>query len=174
MSGRATVLSATLLGVCATAAPRLVDHSPWFVWNASASVPIGLYAISRTSDLRFGELLAVRPPEQLASFLAERNYLPLGAPLLKHVAALPGQSICRLGATITIDAIAIGAAFERDSRGRPLPVWEGCRALAADEVFLMNARVADSLDGRYFGALPAAAIIGRATPLWTQTADEEE
>ncbi|MBV8103395.1 MAG: S26 family signal peptidase [Hyphomicrobiales bacterium] len=45
--------------------------------------------------------------------------------------------------------------------------------IAADEVFLMNA-AADSLDGRYFGPLPAASIIGRAAPLWTHPSAEEE
>jgi len=35
----------------------------------------------------------------------------------------------------------------------------------------MNWQSADSLDGRYFGLLPASAIIGKAVPLWT---DEEE
>ena len=29
----------------------------------------------------------------------------------------------------------------------------------------MNWEVRDSLDGRYFGPLPASAVIGRATPL---------
>ena len=31
----------------------------------------------------------------------------------------------------------------------------------------MNWQVRDSLDGRYFGPLPASAVIGRATPLYT-------
>jgi type IV secretory pathway protease TraF len=34
----------------------------------------------------------------------------------------------------------------------------------------MNWEVRDSLDGRYFGPMPAASVIGRAVPLWT---DEE-
>jgi type IV secretory pathway protease TraF len=54
-----------------------------------------------------------------------------------------------------------------DSRGRPLPVWQGCRVIADGEVFLMNWQSADSLDGRYFGALPTSAVIGTAEPLWT-------
>ena len=29
------------------------------------------------------------------------------------------------------------------------------------------ARVPDSLDGRYFGPIPASSVIGRALPLWT-------
>jgi type IV secretory pathway protease TraF len=47
-----------------------------------------------------------------------------------------------------------------------LPAWHGCPAIRNGEVFLMNRRLADSLDGRYFGPLPAAAITGEADPLW--------
>ena len=42
------------------------------------------------------------------------------------------------------------------------------------DVFLMNPRSADSLDGRYFGPLPAASIVGRAIPLWVNQTEEEE
>jgi type IV secretory pathway protease TraF len=31
----------------------------------------------------------------------------------------------------------------------------------------MNWQFADSLDGRYFGSLPATSILGRAVPHWT-------
>ena len=47
-------------------------------------------------------------------------------------------------------------------------VWLGCRIVADDEVFLMNWRSEYSLDGRYFGPLPASTIVGRADPLWIQ------
>jgi type IV secretory pathway protease TraF len=95
-------------------------------------------------------------------------------PLVKHVAALAGQSVCRNGLTVSVDAVKVDEARERDSRGRPLPSWQGCRVIAVGEVFLMNARSADSLDGRYFGPLPAATIVGRAAPLWTHRTAEEE
>ncbi len=39
--------------------------------------------------------------------------------------------------------------------------------IADGEVFFMNWQSDDSLDGRYFGPLPAASILGRAVPLWT-------
>ena len=58
-------------------------------------------------------------------------------------------------------------ARDRDRRGRSLPVWKGCRTLRAGEVFLLNANVPDSFDGRYFGPVSATAITGRAEPLWT-------
>ncbi|MBV8442180.1 MAG: S26 family signal peptidase [Hyphomicrobiales bacterium] len=173
MSARGRTLAITCIGVSAIVSPKLADRPSWLIWNASASVPIGLYRVEKTSVLRAGDLVIVTPPEPLANFLADGGYLPRGVPLMKHVAALPGQSVCRNGLKVAVDAVAVGEARERDSRGRPLPVWQGCRVIAAGEVFLMNAR-ADSLDGRYFGPLPAASIIGRAAPLWTHRTAEEE
>ena len=134
------------------------------------SVPIGLYRLQPVTKLTVTELVAVKPPDLLAAFLDLNGYLPLGVPMLKRVLALPGQTICRYGLTIVVDGIDVGQAQERDRRGRPLPVWQGCRVIAADNVFVMNWQSADSLDSRYFGPLPASAVIGRAVPVWT---DEE-
>ena len=61
----------------------------------------------------------------------------------------------------------MGTALQRDRIDRPLPDWQGCRIVADGEIFLMNWDVPDSLDGRYFGPIPASAVIGRAVPLWT-------
>jgi conjugative transfer signal peptidase TraF len=141
---------------------------PKLIWNASESVPVGLYAIRPAGALYVTELVAVRPPEPLATFLAGRRYLPTGVPLLKRILALPGQRVCRSDLTITVGGIAMGDALDRDSRGRRLPVWQGCHVVAAGEVFLMNWQSTVSLDGRYFGFLSASTIIGRADPLWTR------
>ena len=173
MIGRDATLVFMALGIAAAAVPRS-DDPPWLVWNASASAPIGLYAVAAIADVRTDDLVVVRPPKPLARFLADGGYLPLGLPLLKHVAALAGQSVCRTGLTITIDDSAVGEARERDSRGRSLPAWQRCRVIGKGEVFLMNRQSALSLDGRYFGPLPAASIIGRAIPLWTEQHDKEK
>ena len=165
MSRHTGTLAVAALGAGLAAVPPL--NSPFLVWNASASVPIGLYAVERPTSVRVADLVTVAPPEALAKFLADRGYLPRGVPLLKHVLALSGQSVCRNGFAVTIDGAAIGEARERDSRGRPLPSWKGCHVVRQDEVFLMNPRSADSLDGRYLGPLPASSVIGRAIPLWT-------
>lgn len=142
--------------------------SPRFIWNASASVPIGLYAIRPAGALYVTELVVVRPPAALASFLDQRRYLPKGVPMLKRILALPGQTVCRFDRTITVDGIAMGAALDRDRNGRALPTWHGCRVVGGDEVFLMNWQSEDSFDGRYFGPLPVSTIAGRADPLWTR------
>jgi type IV secretory pathway protease TraF len=49
-----------------------------------------------------------------------------------------------------------------------LPVWQGCRVVGADELFLMNWQSGDSLDGRYFGLVPRSSVIGKALPVWTR------
>jgi conjugative transfer signal peptidase TraF len=171
MTGRAQVLVATLTGVGALALTFGRGALPLYVWNASASVPVGLYRLQSTGERYITELVAVMPPEPLATFLADGNYLPPGVPMLKRIAALPGQTVCRQGLTILVDAIAMGAARERDGRGRLLPVWQGCRVIAAGELFLMNWQSVDSLDGRYFGPLVASAVIGRAHPVWIEKED---
>jgi conjugative transfer signal peptidase TraF len=148
----------------------LLHPAPRLIWNASASVPIGLYAVHPAGALRTGELLVVTPPEKLATFLDTRRYLPKGIPLLKHVAALPGQTVCRMSDTISIDGRDVGVALDRDHLGRSLPVWQGCRVIAAGEVFLMNRQSVASLDGRYFGMLPVTTIVGRADPIWIEEA----
>lgn len=145
--------------------------APRLIWNASGSVPIGLYVMHPTGVLHVAQLVVVRPPKALAIYLDERRYLADGVPMLKHILALPGQTVCRTDRTITVDSVAMGEALERDSRGRTLPVWQGCRVLAVGQVFVMNRASADSFDGRYFGPLPIASIIGRADLLWTRQED---
>ena len=141
--------------------------TPKLLWNASASVPIGLYAVTHVLPLHVGELVIVTPPGPLAQLFAARHYLPLGVPLVKHVLALSGQTVCRNKRVITVDGITVGEALDRDRFGRSLPDWQGCRTLGANEIFVMNTPP-DSLDGRYFGPLPLTAIVGRADPIWAR------
>jgi conjugative transfer signal peptidase TraF len=166
MNTRQKILCAMLFGMSMIAFSSAAHPMPRLLWNASASVPIGLYALHPAGKLTAGKLLVIRPPAALAQFMAARRYLALGVPLIKHVAALPGQIVCRSGLTITVNGVAEAQALDRDARGRKLPVWQGCRAVQTGEVFLVNAGVPDSFDGRYFGPVPDSTIIGSATPLW--------
>jgi len=149
-----------------------VPIAPRLVWNASASVPIGLYDLDRPGPLHEGDLVAVTPDEPLADFMVARRYIGRGVPLMKYVAALPRQEVCRIGNSVSVDGVPFGEALDRDRRGRPLPVWRGCLRIRDGQVFLMNPSVPDSLDGRYFGPIAARSVIGRATPLYTDEAGD--
>ena len=164
---RIRYVTATAVAVLGIAIAGLVPTVPRLVWNASASVPIGFYTVAPAERIEVPDLVAVMPPEPFASFMAERGYVARDVPLLKRVLGLPGQRLCREGRAITVDGVPLGDARDRDSLGRDLPVWQGCRIIAEGDVFLMNPDVCDSLDGRYFGPFPVSAVIGRATPLYT-------
>lgn len=164
---RRTLLAAGV-AVGLIGASAVVRSDPILLWNASASVPVGLYAVTPIEELKVGDLVAVRAPTPLDRWLIARGYLGSDTLLLKRIAALPGAEVCRTGTMILIDRRAVAEARDRDRLGRPLPVWHGCRVLRDEEVFFLNADEPASLDGRYFGALGIDTIIGRATPLWTR------
>lgn len=166
MRARIAVLAATIAGASLIAGPVLFAPTPRLVWNASASLPVGLYRVHTAGRLAVGDIVLARTPAALVPLFAERGYLPVGVPLLKRIAALPGSTVCRAGLRIAIGGAAVGLARERDRLGRALPAWQGCHWLGSGEVFLMNRDVPDSLDGRYFGVVSVASIIGRAGPLW--------
>lgn len=173
MSARGRIIATMLGSAVLVAAPAWSGHPPILIWNASASVPVGLYRVERTGRIDAADIAIVMPPPPLADFLAEREYLPRGAPLLKRVLALGGQTVCRRGTAIIAYGMTFGHARERDSHSRPLPSWQGCRVIADSEALLMNWDAADSFDGRYFGPLPLSSIVGRAVPVWTIDPDTD-
>lgn len=147
---RRHILAVTMIAVGTLVVTAVADLPTRLIWNATASAPIGLYTVAPADALEIPELVAITPPEPLERFMVER--------------------VCRHGATIAVDNVEMGDALERDRMGRDLPVWQGCRIIGDGELFLMNWDIRDSLDGRYFGPVPASSVIGRAFPLWT---DEE-
>ena len=167
MTGRLLTLI-TMVGAAAAVVLSTGDKPPpSLVWNSSESVPIGLYHMRPFARLTVTDLVVALPSQPLASFLADGGYLPRGLLLIKRVLALPGQTVCRNALAIVVDGIEMGAARTSDRRGRTLPDWQGCHLIARGEIFLMNWDEPGSLDGRYFGAIPLTAIVGRAYPLWT-------
>jgi conjugative transfer signal peptidase TraF len=140
---------------------------PWLVWNATHSAPIGLYAVTPPKALRPGRFALARLPEPYRGLAARRHYLPANVPLVKRIAAANGDRVCASGNTITINGNRIATRRTADRRGRPLPSWEGCVRLRG-AAFLLNPAVPSSFDGRYFGPIQRANILGEATPIWTR------
>jgi len=143
----------------------LAPCAPVLIWNATASAPEGLYRLQAAHPWTAGDLVAVRPPTGLATWLDARGYVPSGVLLIKQAAALAPARVCRIGDLITIDSTPAATARAQDRFGRALPVWAGCRILTRDEVFLLNDAEA-SLDSRYFGPVSRRAVVGPVTPVW--------
>lgn len=165
MNGRALLIME--LAVTALVAPGLMPSRPRLVWNASPSVPTGLYWVERPELLVPGQRLVVRLPAPWAALLARRGYLPAEVPLIKPLAASVGARVCRIGQQVTIAGRAVALARVRDRLGRAMPVWSGCIRLSRDQLFLLAPGHADSVDSRYFGPVPRSAVLGIAHPIWT-------
>lgn len=142
------------------------QRTPLLLFNTTRSAPLGFYWLT-PGRFSQGQLAAVSPPVDLARWMAARHYLPVNVPLLKEIAATEGQVVCGRGESLTIDGVVAARIRSHDRWGRALPTFQGCRRLTADQVFLLNRRAPDSLDGRYFGPLSTARVIGGAHPLWT-------
>ena len=156
------------LAAIGLAALALGPSVPSFVWNASASAPLGLYRVEQTKSLRKGDLVLAWAPDSARRMAAERGYLPESVPLTKRIVAVSGVTACGRHGLILIIGWVAAIQLPADPQGRPLPPCTGCRVLAPGEVFLLMAEVWDSFDGRYFGPISRSAIVGKLVPIWTR------
>ncbi len=153
--------------------PMIVKFPIKLIYNASASAPIGFYRITPASGLKRGAFAVVPTPPGFRMMAAKRHYLPRNVPLIKRIVALAGDEVCRHGEAILVNQVPVATALKRDSQGRLLPVWRGCITLNKDQFFALMDRL-DSFDGRYFGPLSTADIIGIAVPIFTWQSESSE
>lgn len=152
-----------VLGLCACAvsllgAMSVLHRREVVLYNHSPSIPIGFY-IRSSEPLRIGAIVTVRAAEVAPEYAAVRNFTAPGDRFIKRIAATAGDSACTRGAQLTINGRTVLLRAATDSVGRPLPHWNGCRALNADEVLLLG-DTSDSFDSRYFGPVRRDAIEG--------------
>ena len=157
-------LACSSIAICLVSA-SVLDRRPRLMLNVSTSVPVGLYAIRSRSPQR-GDIVALQLPELPSRLAHVRGYLPAKALLLKPVAAMPGDRVCRWHRHVLVNGRLQAVAALRDAAGRLLPVWYGCCSLRRHDVFVLSSR-AGSFDSRYFGRLHRNAVIGIAQPLIT-------
>lgn len=153
-----------LLGVSAALFGLVFAPQHKVIWNRSASAPGGLFWLS-DEPITKGQWVLLSARSMPAQWAASRGYVGAGWPLLKQVAGLPGDRICRHGVAVFVNDRQVAAARLVDTDGRGLPAWEGCRTLRAGDVFLLSPHPS-SLDGRYFGAVKRTEIEGVARPIF--------
>lgn len=164
---RVPLLGVTLLAALGIGLPIVIGPLPRLIYNASASAPLGFYRLVLDTAIARGDLVLARLPPSVAKLAADRRYLPLSVPVVKHVAALTGDRLCVQSGVVAVNSRIAARALQMDSEGRPLMAWRGCRTLRPGEIFLLMPDVPASFDGRYFGPIPETLIVGRLVPLWT-------
>ena len=155
------------LGAAIVIGSAVFPPTPRLVWNASASAPVGLYWVSPNAMLQPGDMVIARVPRDFRRLAAERGYLPLNVPLVKRVAAAPGDEVCARGPDIFVNGHRLAERVGVDAAGRELPGWSGCVRLRGRQVFLLMPAIS-SFDGRYFGVTEGADIVGKARLLWAR------
>lgn len=153
-------------GIAALGLTIIAPPAPRLVWNATASAPIGLYWVRPGRGIARGTMVLAHLPEGWRDFAARRRYLPANVPLVKRVAAGPGDEICAANRVILLDGRPLATRRDIDGAGRPMPHWRGCRRLKGGEFFLLMTASPASFDGRYFGVTKADDIVGPARLLW--------
>lgn len=144
-----------------------VRPGPKLVWNATASMPIGLYVIGSTRDPALGDTVLARVPETWRTLADRRTYIPAGVPLIKRVAGVPGDRVCAWGPRISVNGRQLASRLAHDAQQRALPWWEGCLTLRDGAVFLLSPDPS-SFDGRYLGPTLRGDILGRARLVWAR------
>ncbi len=160
---RLLLLAAMTIALVALAWPK--TSIPRLYWNASASIPIGLYILTDRVPVR-NQLAVIRLPEPARALAATRAYLLANALLIKPIAAGIGDTVCRHGPIVRINGRLRALAAMRDGRQRFLPRWHGCHRLTTSEVFVLST-VSGSFDSRYIGPIDNRHVLGTAVPTWT-------
>jgi conjugative transfer signal peptidase TraF len=144
--------------------------------NFTASMPIGIYALSRLppGGVKRGMLVAACAPTSAATEGRQRGYLSAGPCaddtelLLKSIAATSGDVVDVTTAGVLINGclLAVSRPVAHDHSGRRLALWRpSYHRLAAGEVWLYAADER-SWDSRYWGPASVADLEAEAVPLF--------
>jgi conjugative transfer signal peptidase TraF len=150
----------------AIASTLLWPPRPRLLWNASPSSPVGLYALAFSDPIHVGDMVVAWAPGPARRLAAARHYLPANVPLVKRVAAAPGDRVCAKRKTMFVNGRPAALRRVRDPSDRPLHWWFGCHVLRHGELFLLSSSAPEAFDGRYFGITRTSEIVGKARLLW--------
>lgn len=142
--------------------------APRLVWNASASAPVGLYAVTPGASVDTGDMVIARVPDPWRMMAAQRRYIPANVPLVKRVAAVAGDEVCALGHEVFVNGKWVVERHTADPSGRPMKGWSGCVRLRGQQLFLLMPGSPASFDGRYFGVTEGGLVVGKARLLWAK------
>lgn len=158
--------SAILITLVATpglflAEPLIHDrkNAPPAIINETPSMQKGLYMrVGNAQELQRGEIVGLPMPKLAKDYLVGKLGYPADTLLIKRVAAMPGDTVCRKASMLTVRGQQLQAK-DQDMRGNALPNWQGCHQLSKNEVFLLGDHPG-SFDSRYFGPVSRQELSG--------------
>ena len=115
MGGIATIF------VVATAAEITFPPRPVWLYNPSASSPVGWYKLGDRHKFKVGDQVAAYAPDWARNLAHERDYLPLNFPLIKTIWAVGGDTICYEKGELRAPKRPVVQILEQDGLGRELP-----------------------------------------------------
>ena len=142
-----------------------VIGQPLIIYNATDSLPYGLYRVIKQQSYERGDLIVFPVPEQVRSLVLERGWLKPDSYLIKPVVAINGDKVWITCGQVFVNGKSFGAIKKKDRQGLPLPSLAFKDKLSAGKIAVLQ-RSDDSFDSRYFGPIDERQIIGRAVPIW--------
>ncbi len=151
----------------ASAALPALETKPPVILNETPSMALGIYVHQgEVAGIKRGDIIAMPMNSATRNYLVKKLGYPKDTMLIKRVAGLSGDLVCRQGSVVTFNKRTLVAA-RSDQQGNLLPAWNGCRTLSTSEVFLLGDHPA-SFDSRYFGPVSQGELAGiyRAAVTW--------
>lgn len=143
-------------------------------FNHSNSLPVGIWRV-RQEPVHRGAVVLVCPDNgPMFQAALKSRYIDPGrcnggfAPLLKPVAAVPGDRVVVADSGVTVNGVPIANSALKpvDGAGRLLPRHQiGAHVVRSGEVWLISDYNPYSFDSRYFGPIGASRIRGVARPV---------
>lgn len=135
--------------------------------NITTSEPVGIYRLVGGQAERQALVFLKQPHDSAASVLS--RYVPVQLPLIKRVAAIPGDLVETNAFGVRVNKILWphSVPLAQDEEGRSLrPYPFGVYKVPAGELWVMSNHPR-GLDSRYFGPILEAVVISRLVPVAT-------
>lgn len=143
-----------------------ISPSSIFIYNRTASLPLGFYLIIPNHDYQPGDIVAFRCLANMEELAHSRGWLKQDELMLKKIGGVGGnQYEIRENDEFWVRGKYIGPVAQVDHEGRQMPSIGKGDFLIDDGYFLPVAENPRSFDGRYYGEVPIENIKYRLLPL---------
>jgi conjugative transfer signal peptidase TraF len=169
-------LIAVLCFIVGSTASALVVVKSGLRFNATASMPMGLYRLAKSDPhaLRPGSVVAVCAPPATAELGRRRRYLSAGPCshnselLLKTIVASAGDDVMVAPDALYVNGCRLphSRPLAVDRSGRPVEHWPFGHTRVPRSKIWVYADNERSWDSRYWGPVPVQNVIATAVPLF--------